>query len=98
MAKQLDVPGTDGDRYKDLDKLGARFFEIRKTRMELTTEEGELAGKALALLHKHGIETYRCVDPESGDLHDIYIEKGEEKAKVKKVAKPKKDADEATVE
>jgi L-rhamnose mutarotase len=95
MAKQQVIPGSDGDRHRDLDGLGPKWDEIKHARMDLTAQESKLKEKALALLKKHGIEKYTVYGDDEN--YEIFIEHGEETAKIKRAAKVIPDKEEAAI-
>lgn len=83
--RQTEIPGTKRAMHKDVAKKAAELFEVRQQRMELSEEEGRLAGELIALMKKHGIDEY------TEDGMTVTVVTPEEKVKVRKRADPDED-------
>lgn len=91
-AKQQRIPGTERpDVHQDIEKAAAAYVEARDERMMLTKREVETQAKLLTAMKAHGLSKYRC---DSEDL-EVEVVPEAEKAKVRKVAPPAEDSDDA---
>lgn len=86
MPRQTVIPGSDADRHKDLDDLGARYAEARDARMQMLAEEIELKEELHQLMKKYGLTEYKIIDSTPNLL--VTIEVTEETVKVKKLEAP----------
>lgn len=80
--RQTEIPGTERAAHKDVANKAAELFDVRQQRMELSEEEGRLAGELIALMKKHGIDEY------TEDGMTVTVVTPEEKVKVRKRADP----------
>lgn len=76
---QVEGPGVSPVKYKDLDKLGDEFIEIRDKKAELAEEMTATTAAIVKAMHEHEIDIYRFGDQE------IEIVSGKEKIKIKTV-------------
>lgn len=74
---QTEIPGTEQPIHKDVVRKARELFDVREQCMDLSKQEGTLAGELIALMKKHGIERY------VEDDMVVEIVKAEEKVKVK---------------
>jgi hypothetical protein len=85
-TRQTRIPGSDADRHKDLDDLGARYAEARDARMQLLAEEVELKEELHQMMKRYELTEYRIIDSTPNLL--VTIETVEETVKVKKLEAP----------
>lgn len=72
-------PGVSQQKFKDLDKLGDEFIEIRDDKAELAEKMTAVTAAIVKAMHEHEIDIYRFGDQE------IEIVSGKEKIKIKTV-------------
>lgn len=81
--KQTEIPmegeGVAPVKYKDLDRLGDKFIEIRDEKAELATALGKVEASIIEKMIEKGIAKYRFGDQE------ITVKPGKEHVKVKTV-------------
>lgn len=86
--KQQRLPGTEDAKLSDLHKAALDYADIRDQRQALTSDEVELKGKLLDLMHKYKKKEYVYEDVHIRVVHE------EENVKVK-IKKAKEDSEEA---
>lgn len=57
--KQMNIPGTLPPRIKELEKAADKYVEARDSRIALTEEEVASREALAALMHQHGLTSYR---------------------------------------
>jgi hypothetical protein len=60
--EQPSLPGTDGDRHKDLDELIKEVAEMTEQWQGLGQEMTAGREKLLELMDKKGLTSYHCID------------------------------------
>lgn len=68
--KAQELPGVEGPgvslpQYKDLDKLGDKFIEVRDEKAKLATKLADTEKKIIELMRDKGLEVYRFGDQEA---------------------------------
>jgi hypothetical protein len=84
MPKQNDLTGIEGPgvslpHFKDLDKLGDKFIDIRDQKAALATKLGKVEAEIVEKMKDHGISRYVFSDQE------MVIKEGKVHVKVKTV-------------
>jgi len=75
----IEGPGVAPVKFKDLDRLGDSFIEVRDQKAKLATELGELEKKIADAMTEHGISKYMFGDQE------MVLEQGKTHVKIKTV-------------
>lgn len=60
----MEGPGVALPKYKDLDKLGDKFIDIRDQKATLATKLGDTEKRIIELMRDKGLEVYRFGDQE----------------------------------
>lgn len=85
IARQPRLPGMNDAKISSLHNAALDYVEIRDQRQELTTQEVELKGRLIKLMHDNGKETY--------DYNGVHIELVHEDETVKVRIKRQKEDD-----
>lgn len=69
-AKATDLPGIEGPgvsvpKYKDLDRLGDEFIEVRDEKAKLAEKLGKIEDKIIDAMIDHGLTRYKFADQEA---------------------------------
>jgi hypothetical protein len=79
-SKQTRIPGTERkDVNKEIEKLAAKYVEIRDERMNLTEHEVVAKAALVAAMDANKLTTYRCDDNDLAveviDVHNVKVRK-----------------------
>lgn len=75
----MEGPGVSTQKFKDIDRLGDKFIEIRDQKAKLATDLGKVEEKIAAAMGEHGITKYRFADQE------VILKPGKTHVKIKTV-------------
>jgi hypothetical protein len=75
----MDGPGIGVPKYKDIDRLGDKFIEVRDEKAELAGKLTKIEGEIAELMADKGISKYRFADQE------VILKPGKTHVKIKTV-------------
>lgn len=75
----IEGPGISPVKYKDIDRLGDKFIDVRDKKAELATELGKIEERIAEKMTEHGITKYRFADQE------VILKPGKTHVKIKTV-------------
>lgn len=75
----MEGPGVAPPKYKDLDRLGDKFIEVRDEKAELASKLGDIEVSIAEKMVEHGLNKYKFSDQE------IILKPGKTHIKIKTV-------------